>query len=357
MVPPAPAAPLYLGEVHAQESDPESWLQRVGVLAMLPQILEELGVDCGPVLAEAGLPESALDRPDLWVPAQGALRALETAANRARCPHIGLLVGQRFQLSQIALLGELMLNSRSVGEALGSYVVHQRLYSQSFTPHLQKYRRTAEFGFGIYHSTSSSLAVTYDVLLAALVSALRSLCGPEWNPSEVRLPRSAPADVKPYRSHFRCELVFDSPHASIVLRREDLDSPIAGADADRFRALEVAASEQLDSNLLPLLYRSLRGLLVAGEPKAARLAQQFGMHERTLERRLRARGTSFRAILDQVRNDVARALLIDTNLTMDRIGLALGYSEVAAFSRAFRRWSGMSPSDWRTAHRDSSAPE
>lgn len=332
-------------------------MQRVGVLACLPEVLGELGVDPGPVLAGAGLPADAIDRPDRWVPIQAALRVVELAAKGAQCPHIGVLVGQRFQFSQIALLGELMLNSRSVGDALGSYVVHQRLYSQGFTPYLQKYRRTAEFGFGIYHSTSFGLAVAYDALLAALVSALRSLCGPEWNPFEVSLPRSAPTDVKPYCSHFRCKLIFDSAHASIVLPREDLDRSITGADADRFRALDRTASEQLDGNLLPLLYRSLRGLLASGEPNAAKLAQQFRMHERTLARRLRARGTSFRAILDQVRHDVARALLIDTNLTIDSVGVALGYSEVAAFSRAFRRWSGISPSDWRAAHRDRSAPE
>jgi AraC-like DNA-binding protein len=90
-----------------------------------------------------------------------------------------------------------------------------------------------------------------------------------------------------------------------------VDSCAAGADADRFRALERTATEQPDGNLLPRLYRSLRGLLASGEPSAARLAQQFRMHERTLARRLRARGTSFRANLDQVRHDVARALLAD----------------------------------------------
>jgi len=172
--------PVISREVHAQESDPESWLQRVGVLAMLPQILEELGVDCGPVLAEAGLPESALDRPDLWVPAQGRYGRLKPPPTVLDAP---ISPAGRAAVPALAdrAAGELMLNSRSVGEALGSYVVHQRLYSQGFTPYLQKYRRTAEFGFGIYHSTSFGLAVTYDVLLAALVSALRSLCGPEWN--------------------------------------------------------------------------------------------------------------------------------------------------------------------------------
>lgn len=329
----------------------DSATQRVGVLAGLPAVLRELGVDGDAVLRDAGLPPGALDRPDSWIPVPSALSVLQAAADRARCPQIGLLVGQRFQFSHIALLGELMLNSGSVGDALRSYVVHQRLYSQAFTPFLQNYGRVVEYGFAFYHSTRSGLPVAYDMLLAALASALRTLCGADWNPSEVRFARAAPVDAAPYRTYFRCNLQFDSDHASVVLRAEDLHRSIAGADPVRFRALEQEAIEKLDSNLLPLLHRALRAMLVAGEPKAARLAEEFAMHERTLARRLQARGTSFRAILDEVRYDAARALLADTNLTSTDIAASLGYSEAAPFIRAFNRWAGMSPGDWRAAHR------
>jgi AraC-like DNA-binding protein len=338
-------------EPAAASRDSGNWLQRVGVLSQLPPVLRGLGVDCDEVLAVAGLPVNALDRPDEWVPFPFALRALEAAADRAGCPHLGLLVGKRFRFEQIGLLGELMLNSSSVGDALRSYVVHQRLYSQGFTPFLHKYRRTAEYGFVIYHPASVGLAVVHDLLLAAIVSALRHLCGAEWTPLEVHLPRSAPDDVEPYRSHFRSTLLFDSDHSSVVFRTEDLARAIAGADAVRFRALEREASDKLDANLLPLLYRSLRVLLMSGEPKAGTLAQEFGMHERTLARRLRALGTSFRAVLGEVRYDAGRSLLLDTKLTIADIAYSLGYSEVAAFTTAFKRWAGMTPSEWRAVNR------
>jgi AraC-like DNA-binding protein len=90
---------------------------------------------------------------------------------------------------------------------------------------------------------------------------------------------------------------------------------------------------------------------MSGEPKAGRLAQEFGMHERTLARRLRAQGTSFRTILGEVRHDAGRSLLVDTKLTIADIAYSLGYSEVAAFTTAFKRWSGMTPSEWRAVNR------
>ena len=242
-----------------------------------------------------------------------------------------------------------------MGDGLRSYVVHQRLYSQAFTPYLEDYGRTAECGFAFYHSTPLGLSVAHDLLLAALVAGLRSLCGAHWMPSEVHFPHSAPGNLAPYRAHFRCTLVFDSDHASVVLRSDDLNRTIPGADPVRFRALEQEAIDKLDSNLLPLLFRGLRAMLVAGEPKAAGLAQSFAMHERTLARRLRAQGTSFRAVLDEVRYDVARALLVDTNLTTADIAASLGYSESAPFIRAFNRWAGASPGEWRAANRGSPA--
>ena len=330
-------------------------MQRVGTLSSLPPVLRELGVDVAALFAAAGLPADALDRADAWVPFQSALKALHMAADRSRRPHIGLLVGQRFQFSQIALLGDLMLNSSSVGDALKSYVVHQRLYSQGFTPYLLAYGRGAEFGFAFYHSTAFSLSAAHDLLLAALVAALRSLVTADWSPVAVHFPRSAPADLSPYREHFRCNLVFDAERASVALRADDLVRAIAGADPIRLRALEQEAIDKLDSNLLPLLYRSLRAMLVTGEPSAARLAQEFAMHERTLARRLRAQGTSFRAVLDEVRYDAARALLVDTSLTITSIAAALGYAEVAPFSKAFHRWSSMAPSDWRAVNRPQSS--
>lgn len=329
----------------------ETPMQGVGVLSCLPAVLMELGVDCEGLLREAGLVADALDRPDGWVAVQQAVTAVRLAEERALCPHIGLLVGQRFQFGQIGLLGELILASTTVGDGLRNYAVHHRLCSQACTAFLLDYGRIAECGFAFYRAGNAGLPVVYDVLLAGLVAALRTLCGTQWSPCEVHFARSAPADLAPYRAHFRCSLRFDSDRSSVVLPADDLDRPIAGADPARFRALEQEAIDRLDANLIPLVHRSLRALLLTNEPKAARLAQQFAMHKRTLARRLRAHGTSFREVLDEVRYEVARSLLVDTRLTTADIAWSLGYSEAAPFIRAFHRWSGMSPGKWRGERR------
>jgi AraC-like DNA-binding protein len=98
----------------------------------------------------------------------------------------------------------------------------------------------------------------------------------------------------------------------------------------------------------------LRRLMVngagQGETRLEQVADLFAIHRRTLNRRLRAQGTSFKALVDETRYDIARQLLRDTRLPTTEIAATLDYSECSAFVRAFRRWSGTSPSAWRAEH-------
>jgi AraC-like DNA-binding protein len=133
----------------------------------------------------------------------------------------------------------------------------------------------------------------------------------------------------------------------VAFPARDLKRSVPGADPARLRTLEALTSASNDTGLLPHLYRSLRVLLLHGDTTAASLAQSLAMHERTLARRLRAHGTTFRAVLDDVRHEAARQLLVESNLTVTRIASSLGYADGATFCKAFQRWSGKAPREWR----------
>ena len=184
--------------------------------------------------------------------------------------------------------------------------------------------------------------------MAATASVLRELCGEDWSPSEVRLPRARPVDERPYRDHFRCPVKFDEERASMFFPVDVLGRSTPNPDPSRRAALERELDELVDDQLLPLLYRSLRRLIVEErEMTMSSLARQFAMHERTLHRRLQLHGVSFRKVLDDVRFEVARNLLRDTRRSIRDIAHFLGYNDDTAFCRSFRRWSGLSPAAWR----------
>ena len=102
------------------------------------------------------------------------------------------------------------------------------------------------------------------------------------------------------------------------------------------------------ADLVDELKRSLRERLATSDCSCEEASRQFSVHRRTMNRRLKAAGTSFRTVLDELRFEVARQLLSDTDLPLAQISAALNFSEPAAFTRAFRRWSGgISPQKWR----------
>jgi AraC-like DNA-binding protein len=99
-----------------------------------------------------------------------------------------------------------------------------------------------------------------------------------------------------------------------------------------------------------VLRRLLRTELLRGECSVGDLAEQCLIHRRTLSRRLRAEGTAFRRLSDEVRFEIACRLLSNRRMTFAQIATTLGYSEASAFTRAFRRWSGQTPTAWRAGH-------
>jgi AraC-like DNA-binding protein len=277
-------------------------------------------------------------------------RMLAEAVQRTRCSHFGLLVGQVWQLPDMGLVGEVMRRCDTVGEALRTGTVLHRVNSDGGTGFLFEHGRTVSLGYAVFHPQADRVSPLYDGMLALLVNVMRELCGPAWNPTEVLLPRAALADDRPYRELFRCRLRFDAEYAALTFPAAVLDRPLRDADATGKAALEREIARRMGSNLVPQLYRSLRLLLLEGGADGNRLAQQFEMHRRTLNRRLRAQGRTFQSVLDDVRFEAARHLLAETTLPVVQVAGALGYAEVSAFTRAFRRWAGRPPVEWREAH-------
>lgn len=327
----------------------ERWEQLVGGMACIPTLLRERGVNPTPLLARAGLAADALDGPGRRVPFQAIARVLAEAAKATACPHFGLLVGQRYTVDAVGLPGQLVLASATLGEALETFTVYQHLNSQGGAAYFTRYGASAALGLAVFHPQIDQLATAYDVALSSLATALRALAGAAWNPDEVLCPRARPADERPYRELFRCAVRFDADRAELRFAADVLERPLPGGNEARKRALESAVPRGESEDLVVRLYRSLRLILREGGARKERVAQQFAMHRRTLERRLKAQGITFQSVLDDVRYEAARQLLRDTDLPSTHVAAAVGFAEPASFTHAFRRWSGMTPTQWRAA--------
>jgi AraC-like DNA-binding protein len=324
-----------------------SWTQRIGGLVEIPALLRDFGVDAADVLTEIGLAADALDHADKRIPFSAADALLGACVARARRAHFGLLAGQRWRLAHFGPLGELMRNSATVGDALRALAVYQRLHSDAGAVFLLEHEDTVSLGYAIYRSDVRYPEQVYDFAMAITCNLLRELCGPRWAAAEVVLSRAEPVDQAPYRQHFRAPLRFDHDHSAVRFAPHWQDRRIAGADAGRHRALTAALEAADSGHLVSQLHRALRLLLLSGKSTGDELAPTLSLQRRTLSRRLRAQGTTFQKILDEVRFEAARHLLEHTRAPIGEIAAALCYAEVSAFMHAFRRWTGTTPGQWR----------
>lgn len=326
---------------------------RVGPLMNLHALIAELGADPDALFASAGFAPSQLEDPDAEVPFVAGSRLLASAVATTGCEQLGLLLGERAEVSALGITGFMLQCAPDVGTALDDLVHYLDLHDRGATATLSVEGEQARLGYSVHLSGVQALAQIYDLAIAVICQIMRRLCGAGWSPTEVLLARRTPREITPYRRFFRAPLRFDMPQSAVCFPAHCLSYPIASADPLLHRHLKQVASELQagrQRSLRSALQLLMRHALTGGKCRAELLARELGMHERTLHRRLRLEGTTFRRELEGLRHETARRLLADTDMPLSRMATALGYSDTTAFIRAFKRWSGQPPSEWRRDH-------
>jgi AraC-like DNA-binding protein len=275
---------------------------------------------------------------------------LGDCVERTSCEHLGLLLGQMAEPSHLGMPGFLAHTAPSVEVALRSLVETLDLHDEGGSASFEPGKTCSSMSYTVELEGVAALEVINDLSGVMICKIMWLLCGPEWTPLSVKLQRREPADRGPYRRMFRAPVYFDSPRCEVMFNNYCLERQPPTADALLFRHLMQEAQMLHDlhqgevTHALPSVLQ--RGLL-SGHFSAPEIAEVFGMHERTLHRRLRAAGTSFRQELDTARRRLSEQLLTNTSLAVGDIATALGYADASGFIRAFDRWCGTTPASWR----------
>jgi AraC-like DNA-binding protein len=183
---------------------------------------------------------------------------------------------------------------------------------------------------------------------------MAEVCGEPFAPLRIELRRPVPVDGgRTHGAHFGCPVVFGTAGIAIVLPADRLDLPLAGANAelaDYADALALRYLQQVDRRDVASRARLiiLRELATGGVSKAS-VAQELHMSQSTLQQKLAARGTSFNALLEEVRRALAARYLADRSRSVTEIAYLLGFAGSSSFCRAYKRWTGRAPGDERGA--------
>lgn len=344
------AAPLDPSAAHGPRHVPAGSTVRIAPLVPLPALLSELGVDARAVLGEAGFDPAYFDDPDLPASYLSLGRLLAHCAATTECTHLGLLLGMRGGPETVGVAGHLMKHATKVGAALADLARYLDLHDRGGVVTLDMDGDPCALGYAVIEPGVEASDQIHDLALAIGCNMMRTLCGRSWTPSIVELPRRRPRDAEPWRRFYRAPVVFDAPRGALRFPRRWLEAPVPTADRSLHEFLQRhadAARGEAEAGVVFEVQRVVRGCIAEGGGHAAQVAHLLGVHPRTLNRQLAAAGATFQQVRDEVLHTMALQLLRATSMSVAAAAAALGYADATAFIRAFRRWTGHTPAQWR----------
>ncbi|MEO8699383.1 MAG: AraC family transcriptional regulator [Kofleriaceae bacterium] len=320
---------------------------RAGLVRGFGDFLAGYGVDPAPILAHANLAAAA--DPEAHVSLRLVVEMLALAARTTGDDAIGIAFAEQVPWSDVGVLAYVMLNSPTIGAAFANGCRYFSIASNLAGTALVVDGDTARLTHAIRDPAVAAYDHNSDLVLALHVRLCRDAThDPAWAPREVVLRRTPTAR---HMRFFRCPVTSDVDSA-IVVAASELRRPLHAADPGLLPILlahadaclqQVPAGGDFAASIRAIVIE----LLAAGDATIERSADRLGMAARSVQRRLADAGTSFSQVVEAVRRELAERYLADPAISVTEAAFLLGYSELSAFSRAFRRWNGQSAADFR----------
>jgi AraC-like DNA-binding protein len=338
---------------------PPITLVRLPVLRPILQYLTRIGAPIERYVARAGISPVALQKSEPLIPLRQAIRFLREAAAGEGRSDLALLAGQHATIESLGMYGQLIRRSRTLGDAIGTLVHLAQSFNSGERWWIERSRNTVRLCHRFTEPLGPEDAQVEHYTIAMVVNLIRLAAGPTRTPIEVQLCSSHSPDVPGSPLFHGTRLGFDHPWTTITLGSSLLDEPIGSAQTAHLSPLDVELWRQ--SAPADDLEGSIRQVLIAMEPRIGHVriehaAAALGCSVRTLQRRLADAGSCFEEIVRTMRQDMAADLLQRTDARVLDIALDLGYSDHAHFTRAFRRWTGLPPLEYRRRHRAAPNP-
>lgn len=320
-------------------------------VSRLLEALAELGVAGEGVCADAGLTVERLGDPAGRVEAPVLLRLFAAAEARTGDALIALHAVERLRFGGLA--SYLVGSQNTIAEALQIQIRFQALLlgADAVSLHDDGVLMHVRLDAGTAPATVRHLT---EYCIGSACRLLRWLIAHAAQPEEIRFRHSRAGAAAEYERILACPVRFDMDENAALLSRATLAARLVSADAELAAALERQARVEVGVRAAVPMRDAVAAALRAGPMDRANtrrqlIARRLGISPRTLQRRLESEGTSFARVLDDMRRAVALELLADPARSVAEVSRDVGYADQFAFNKAFRRWTGRSPSAYRRA--------
>ncbi|MFK0090792.1 AraC family transcriptional regulator [Pseudomonas sp. NPDC090755] len=315
------------------------------------ELVSQLGGDADALLQRFRVFPQMLQEEEARLPLRSLIGAMELAAQTLNCPDFGLRMAEYQDIHVLGPVAVIARSSGTVRQALEeisrfisyhspgifaeldcsdpespSFVVDIRL------PKLTQRRQMLEMGLGVAYNT------------------VKLLYGRQFTPQAILLTGTPSQSLERYRRYFQSTVYTAQARNALVLRSEHLNQPIEQQDPMLHRVLLEylqAFEKQPQTDLVHQVHSLVQRMLPTQRCRLSLVAEQLGLHERVLQRKLAERGCYFEDLVERIRRERAESYLAERGMPMSQIAGLLGYSEQSVFNRSCRRWFAQTPSAMR----------
>ena len=342
-----------LDDMHNQACRQPATLIRARALNGFDQLISTLGGDPATLLQTSGLSLRDLENPEACIELEKVVRLLDSSAHTLGIADLGLRLGQRKDISVLGTIALIARYSATLGEALAGVGRHLPYHTPDASLLVSNDPLRPGYTCIRYQldldedwPRRQAIELSYSIMRGFL-QLLTSDSGADWH---MQFRHAPGCSAESYRSHLGEHIAFDQREDALSIPTHLLDVPIDAGDsrvreaAERFlRNLQRRFPLDITRQVETLVERQL----ATGGSSLQRVAEQLGLHPRTLQRRLAEQGNFFEDIVDRLRQQRAQILLQDSALPLAEIASVLGYTEQSSLNRSCSRWFGMSPNSYR----------
>jgi AraC-like DNA-binding protein len=307
---------------------------------------------CADILyKKVGLTREQLDEPGMMVDVSVSEALVNYGADQLNAPDLGFRIGQWGDSGRWGVLGHIVDCAQSIQQALTLQQRYQSLVGTGSKSEFSIDNKRVLLKWVPHYTCGIYLQ---EEVVTSWVAFAKKAISLKLKPLEIHFSHSLVTNIKDYQDFFECPVYFDSDFTGIIFPEAILNLPLVGYNPDLLNVLmsyaNIIVSKKQKNAANEIITQYIMDTLSEKVPTLADAAEFLGLSTRSLQRKFKEQGTNFKSIVDDVRKEYAFSYLLQSNYKMSYISQVLGFSEQSVFQRAFKRWTGITPGEYRESN-------
>jgi len=320
--------------------------------AGLLEAIEAAGANPDDVLGTIAVDRAVFSNPDNFIKVSTFARILEEAARLGSDPCFGLHFAESYNPKNIGPLVYVVLNSPTIAAGIENAARYITIHNEAASASLLVEKDRAYLRFSPNELLIHTSRQHSEYAMTVTLNTLRLMVGSQWAPQEVHFTHQLQAATAEHFRVFCAPIMFGCPANALVMESDFLKREVPAADPRLYRILKryvggILKDMPREDDLVAAVRGVIGEAIRDGEPKLLQAAKKIRLSPRSLQRRLKEYGMDFKKLVDDTRQRLALQHIKEEKDSLTQISFMLGYSDVSAFNRAFRRWTGTAPLEYR----------